>query len=301
MSEMNPTTATTTQRMIPAEGIHTVNNDAQTLSNDRTRKQHATSRERQFVTISPDAGPIFDDTRGEGNTIHSRNAPCLTTDGDNFNGPDNIYIFKVEDQPNAVVTHNITISDMTDDLDLFVYTLDEYGYVRECKATSMTIGTTDETIAVSGLNAGYYIIVVDGWIEQATSSYNMDFYTTAVSANPPSINAVDTLSNFNFGTVYEDGSYHQIGFFEVTGAILGDNNEEIITFREHNTQSDIPHFGENTENDFYFIKVGSDEWSVYLRDESRGINIQLDMHRKKVVYSDDQGNGFDLADIIYAY
>ncbi|MEM1121173.1 MAG: hypothetical protein AAGJ18_12045 [Bacteroidota bacterium] len=301
MSELHPTTEATTQRLIPAEGIHTVNEAAQTLSTDRTRQQFATSRENTVIRISPNAGPIFDDTRGEGNTIHSRNAPCLNVEGDNFNGPDNIYLFKAEEQADAVMTYHITISDMTDDLDLFVYTLDERGYVRECKAKSMTIGNTDETIAVSGLNAGYYIIVVDGWMEQAVSSYNLDFYTTAVSANPPSINAVDVLTKFNFGTVYEDGSFQDLGFYEVTGAILGDNDEDIITFREHSTENDLPHFGENTENDFYFIKVGSDEWSVYLRDDSRGINIQLDMNRKKVVYSDDAGNAFDLYDITYAY
>ena len=37
---------------------------------------------------------------------------------------------------------------------------------------------------------------------------------------------------------------------------------------------------------FNFRETGRDEWSVYLRDDSRGVNIQLDLHTKKVMYSD---------------
>lgn len=46
-----------------------------------------------------------------------------------------------------------------------------------------------------------------------------------------------------------------------------------------------------------FMEVNRDEWSVYLRDDSRGVNIQLDLYRNKVVYSDDNGGRFDLYDI----
>lgn len=37
---------------------------------------------------------------------------------------------------------------------------------------------------------------------------------------------------------------------------------------------------------FNFKETGRDEWSVYLKDSSRGVNIQLDLHTKKVMYSD---------------
>ncbi len=36
---------------------------------------------------------------------------------------------------------------------------------------------------------------------------------------------------------------------------------------------------------FKFKEVGRDEWSVYLKDDSRGVKIQLDLHTKKVMYS----------------
>lgn len=50
-------------------------------------------------------------------------------------------------------------------------------------------------------------------------------------------------------------------------------------------------------NDFDFVEMNRDDWSVYLRDASRGVNIQLDLHTKKVMYSDDNGNAFPLYDI----
>lgn len=37
---------------------------------------------------------------------------------------------------------------------------------------------------------------------------------------------------------------------------------------------------------FGFREVGRDEWSVYLHDDGRDISIQLDLHRKKIIYSD---------------
>jgi hypothetical protein len=47
---------------------------------------------------------------------------------------------------------------------------------------------------------------------------------------------------------------------------------------------------------FNFQETQRDEWSVYLLDSSRNVQIQLDLHRKKVIYSHD-GQRFDLYDI----
>jgi len=38
---------------------------------------------------------------------------------------------------------------------------------------------------------------------------------------------------------------------------------------------------------YKFLEINRDDWSVYLVDDSRGVNIQLDLHTKKVMYSDD--------------
>ena len=54
-----------------------------------------------------------------------------------------------------------------------------------------------------------------------------------------------------------------------------------------------------TENSkFSFQERNRDEWSIYLHDASRDVNIQLDLHRKKVIYSQGQGPRSDLYDIV---
>lgn len=52
---------------------------------------------------------------------------------------------------------------------------------------------------------------------------------------------------------------------------------------------------------FEFVETNRDEWSVYLRDNGRGVNIQLDLHRKAIVYSDDNGQKYDLYQVRQVY
>jgi len=49
---------------------------------------------------------------------------------------------------------------------------------------------------------------------------------------------------------------------------------------------------------FTFTERNRDEWSVYLHDRSRNVNLQLDLHRKKVIYSVGNGRRSDLYNII---
>jgi hypothetical protein len=51
---------------------------------------------------------------------------------------------------------------------------------------------------------------------------------------------------------------------------------------------------------FNFVETQRDEWSVYLLDQSRAVNIQIDLFRKKVVYSDSASSKFDLYDVLSA-
>jgi Effector-associated domain 11 len=51
---------------------------------------------------------------------------------------------------------------------------------------------------------------------------------------------------------------------------------------------------------FKFRELKHDDWSVYLRDDSRGVNIQLDLYAKQVKYSDDKGGAFVLYTITHA-
>jgi hypothetical protein len=47
------------------------------------------------------------------------------------------------------------------------------------------------------------------------------------------------------------------------------------------------------ETTFNFKETGRDDWSVYLLDSSRNVTLQLDLHRKMVIYS-DSNRKFDL-------
>ena len=38
---------------------------------------------------------------------------------------------------------------------------------------------------------------------------------------------------------------------------------------------------------FHFVEGSRDDWSVYLLDSSRGVRLQLDLHRRQVFYADE--------------
>lgn len=43
--------------------------------------------------------------------------------------------------------------------------------------------------------------------------------------------------------------------------------------------------GANNQTRFNFTEVARDDWSVYLKDRSRNVNIQLDLHTRKIMYN----------------
>lgn len=51
----------------------------------------------------------------------------------------------------------------------------------------------------------------------------------------------------------------------------------------------------------YFTESHRDEWSIYLRDEGRGIGIQIDMYRQKIIYQAKNGKRSDLYNILRTY
>jgi hypothetical protein len=51
---------------------------------------------------------------------------------------------------------------------------------------------------------------------------------------------------------------------------------------------------------FDFNEVRRDDWSVYLQDPSRNVSIQLDLHTRKVVYSDETGGRRELYQVLDA-
>jgi hypothetical protein len=55
-----------------------------------------------------------------------------------------------------------------------------------------------------------------------------------------------------------------------------------------------------SERVFQFVEIGRDDWSVYLHDSSRNVSIQIDLHRKKVRYSDATTPFRDQYDVLSA-
>lgn len=205
ISEMSSVAETTTeQRNIPAEGIHTFNEAAKTEATSRTVSEFATSRGNTAQFIRDIFQPVYGTTAGQGNFFTSDNAPCLAGHYETFDGQDALYIFEVKPMPEAIVTHDITLTDLTGDVDLFVYTINPNGSFSECKATSITGGLVDEKVSMRDLNPGLYLIVIDGWNHSVTSSFTIQFAMSAVSANPPSINATDNVKSITTHT----GTYH---------------------------------------------------------------------------------------------
>lgn len=51
---------------------------------------------------------------------------------------------------------------------------------------------------------------------------------------------------------------------------------------------------------FTFTEQQRDDWSVYLHDASRNVNIQLDLHRKKVGYSVGRAERIDLYNVVHS-
>lgn len=43
--------------------------------------------------------------------------------------------------------------------------------------------------------------------------------------------------------------------------------------------------GANNEVRFNFSEMARDDWSVYLKDHSRNVHIQLDLHTRKIMYN----------------
>jgi len=278
LSELQTTAKTATtnisnsDRNVPAAGIHLVNQAVKTQASKEVFEAQAQSRSRALYNV--ECGTTFTaTTEGEGNSLDATRYPdCVASVGDPFDGEDMIFHFVVEETPDAIVQHDITIKDLGADLDLFVFSLDRFGFINECKAVSITIGYDDETISMQDLAPGCYVIMVDGYAAGVAGEFTFEMNCSAVSAAPPSISEIG------------------VNMVEV-----GLDNVKTGTFRQLNT-TDWKEIGtDSTAHNF--VEVTRDEWSVYLRDDARGVNIQLDMHRKMVVYSDDGGNNFDLYEI----
>lgn len=273
-----------TQTERSATNSKTVNEDAITYAKADIVNELVTERATHIEIINCNSGTLERSTIGATSTFNSNNAPCVSPDGDNFRGDDNIFYFIVEDQPEAIVTHHFELKDMADDLDLFLYTLTPQGRVNECKATSITIGLDNETIDVQGLNAGAYILVVDGWAEGVSSDYTLDVYCSAVSSNPPSIDFIDTIESISFGQKYDGVSSSDIGKLYVQDG----------QWKEHIWG--LPHF-DTYENDALLAEYERSETYLILEAQD-GRFFEIQFEEEKIYVYDAGFNEIDAYDIL---
>ncbi|MFK7933707.1 MAG: hypothetical protein AB8G22_09360 [Saprospiraceae bacterium] len=277
--DVNPTQ---TERQ--ATNSKTVNDDVITYAKADIVEKLVTERATHIEIITCNTGTIQRTTEGAGSTFNSNNAPCVSPDGDNFKGDDNIFYFIVENQPEAITTHHFELKDMNDDLDLFLYALTPTGRVNECKATSITIGLDNESIDVQGLNAGAYILVVDGWNEDVSSSYTLDVYCSAISSNPPSIDFIDAINNISFGYKYSDGSSSD------KGKLYVENDQ----WKEHIWG--LPHF-DTFENDALLVEYERGETYLILEAQD-GRYFEIQFEEEKIYVYDAGFNEIEALDIL---
>lgn len=194
-----------------------INTSALTYASIQTIHNITTERALRIETISCNSETIYGTTHNATSTFHSGNTPCVDENGDSFRGDDNIFYFVVDNLNSTTVTHHFELTDLNDDLDLFLYTLSPQGRINECKASSITIGLADEMLEVTNLNTGAYILVVDGWNEQVASTYTLDVYCTSRSAQTPSVNINDFVDDISFGMENNVGNIDTIGKIYLDG------------------------------------------------------------------------------------
>lgn len=79
---------------------------------------------------------------------------------------------------------------------------------------------------------------------------------------------------------------------------FGSFNGKLLGSYEQRTSNKWVEVNSQNEVSFHFDETHRDEWSVYLHDPSRKVSLQLDLHRKIIVYSDASSNTFDLYSIL---
>jgi len=288
-----------------AEETYAVNSLSRTMDRSGLQVRNRNSRDGSVELITCGTGIINDTNEGAENNFDINNMIC--TYGDPFTGGDKsyyLYIDSVYDPGVLQHTYSISLDRLSNDLDLFVYSLDQSGLPAECKATSITIGQfASESIVLKDPAPGYYLVVVDGWYEHAVSSYALEMVCSSIYEVTPcwDVNGngiQDFYEDINGDGAFNDGdckarslkaaSYNDLGtgyigyFFQTE--VGGD-------WIEHFSGSGDTIWSTNT-----YTEVRRDEWSVYLAKSGGRITVQLDLHRGTIT-SFDNGNGFGSSQI----
>ena len=110
---------------------------------------------------------------------------------------------------------------------------------------------------------------------------------------------VTALANPHVGissTFVEKSSAHNLPVISVLNGVDGQNAEVVYTPTGSFYTDNNGNWTEqgNDGKTFNFRETGRDASSVYLRDDSRGVNLQLNLKQRQIYYSDDRGQSFAL-------
>ena len=102
----------------------------------------------------------------------------------------------------------------------------------------------------------------------------------------PSLPTSFLLAIFSLLLIFSSPSYAKnTNGKNVNVVEFGQQGKKLGTFRQVGKKTWVEQNAAG-KNKFSFRERTRDEWSVYLYDASRNVSIQLDLHRKKVGYSD---------------
>ncbi len=124
------------------------------------------------------------------------------------------------------------------------------------------------------------------------------FCNTEITENPSNLSPqTDASSSHNIASTPDQTTSASVAVNGMNVSVVeySKNGEPVGAFVQ---KGDI--WVEETEDNaakFKFKETARDEWSVYLRDDSRGVTLQLDLYTKEVKYSNDKGAAFVLGNI----
>jgi hypothetical protein len=90
---------------------------------------------------------------------------------------------------------------------------------------------------------------------------------------------------------YSDGKSPKRPLYAVTGAAADVNGHNVVVVTVPAARYSVSGPGTwieqgNNGSRFNFVETNRDDWSVYLSDASRGVQLQIDLYRRQIFYSD---------------
>lgn len=258
------------------------------------------ARGAKACLIKCSTGIIYASNKGGSNNIDATNMPCDPM-SDNFDGEDRFYYFKAgnSEEISGEFIYTITLSDLDDDLDLFVYALDASGRIKDCKGASITIGpTAAESIELVAPGQGYYLIVVDAYDKTVVSDFALELICDTIGSETPcwDLNGngqkdQDEDKNQDNVVNEDDCSTRQLTKinYQDDGVAPGEwTGTFTLSDTSEYTMEEVYSHGALVEVNNYDI-LGRNQWQMFLRDRQRNIDVVVDLSTGQIIASDHNG------------